>query len=160
MSIELSEIVISIVNFIIFYFIVRHFFFNKIQGIISERNRVIRENIDKAIADRELSEKLLAKAQLEEKTSKEKGIEIINEHKAKAESLYDDIVTEARNEAKLIVLRGTSDADREREQAKKDIRKNVVELATMLSSKVVGKELGESEHDRLIDEVISKVGEN
>lgn len=160
MSIELTEIVMSIVNFIIFYFIVKIFFFKKIQGIMAERSKVIRDNIDKAIQDREVSEKLLKEAQEASKTSKETGITIINEHKKKAESLYEDIVNDAREEAKLIVLRGTTDANREREQAKKEVRKNVVELATLLSKKVASEDLTEEDHDRLIDEVITKVGEN
>ncbi len=159
MSIELTEIVVSIVNFIIFYFILRIFFFKKIQGIISERNKIIRDNIDKAILDREESEKLLKDAKETARASKAEGIGIINRHKRKAETLYEDIISDAREEAKLIVMRGVTDADREKEQAEKEIRKNVVELATLLAKKVVRQDLTEKDHDRLIDEVLSKAGE-
>lgn len=41
-------------------------------------------------------------------------------------------------------------------QAEKEIRKNVVELATLLAKKVVRQDLTEKDHDRLIDEVLSE----
>lgn len=159
MSIQLTEILASTLNFIIFFFIVRHFFFRKINVTLEERNRAVRDNIDKAIADREEAQALLARAQETDQLAKEKGIVVINEYKKKAEDLYEDIVGDARDEAKLIVQRGNTDADREIEQARKVLRRNVIELATMLSRKAIGEDAKEETHDRLVDEIISKVGE-
>lgn len=159
MSIQLTEILASSLNFLIFYFLVRHFFFKKINVTLEERNRAVRDNIDQAIADREQAEELLLKAKETDQVTKEKGIAVINEYKKKAEELYEDIVGDAREEAKLIVIRGNTDADREIEQARKVMRRNVIELATMLSKKVIGEDATEETHDRLVDDVISKVGE-
>ncbi|MFZ2257515.1 MAG: F0F1 ATP synthase subunit B [Clostridiaceae bacterium] len=159
MSIQLTEILASSLNFLIFYFIVRFFFFKKINVTLEERNRAVKDNIDKAIADREEAELLLVKAKETDQLTKEKGIIVINEYKRKAEELYEDIVGDAREEAKLIVNRGNTDADREVEQARKVIRRNVIELATMLSKKAIGEDATEETHDRLVDDIISKVGE-
>lgn len=159
MSIQLTEILASSLNFLIFYFIVRFFFFKKINATLEERNRAVKDNIDKAIADREEAELLLVKAKETDQLTKEKGIIVINEYKRKAEELYEDIVGDAREEAKLIVNRGNTDADREVEQARKVIRRNVIELATMLSKKAIGEDATEETHDRLVDDIISKVGE-
>lgn len=159
MSIELTEILLSTVNFIIFYLIVRLFFFKKVQAAMDQRNTVIRENIDKAIADREEAEELLGQSQERDRVSREKGLAVINDYKKKAEELYEDIVGEARDEARLIVQRGTLDAEREREQARKELRRNVVELATMLSRKAIGEDATEQTHDRLVDEVIGRLGD-
>ena len=159
MSIQLTEILASSLNFLIFYFIVRFFFFKKINVSLEERNRAVKDNIDKAIADREEAELLLVKAKETDQLTKEKGIIVINEYKRKAEELYEDIVGDAREEAKLIVNRGNTDADREVEQARKVIRRNVIELATMLSKKAIGEDATEETHDRLVDDIISKVGE-
>ena len=159
MSIQLTEILASSLNFLIFYFIVRFFFFKKINVTLEERNRAGKDNIDKAIADREGAELLLVKAKETDQLTKEKGIIVINEYKRKAEELYEDIVGDAREEAKLIVNRGNTDADREVEQARKVIRRNVIELATMLSKKAIGEDATEETHDRLVDDIISKVGE-
>lgn len=159
MSIQLTEILASTLNFVIFFLIIRFFFFKKINVTLEERNRAVRDNIDKAIANREEADVLLTKAKETDKDSKEKGIAVINEYKRKAEELYDDIVSDAREEAKLIVQRGNTDAEREVDQARKVMRRNVVELATMLSKKAIGEDASEATHDRLVDDIISKVGE-
>ncbi|PKK40426.1 hypothetical protein ABB02_00285 [Clostridiaceae bacterium JG1575] len=159
MSIEVSEILASVLNFMIFYFIVRFFFFKKIKAAMEERNNIVRDNIDKAIADREEAERLLAQAEETNHTAKERGIALINDYKHKAEDLYEDIVGDAREEARLIVRRGNTDAEREREQARKEMRRNVVELATALSQKAIGSDASEATHDRLVDDVIKKLGE-
>ena len=159
MSIQLTEIMASTLNFVIFFFIIRFFFFKKINVTLEERNRAVRDNIDKAIANREEADVLLTKAKETDKESKEKGVAVINEYKRKAEELYDDIVSDAREEAKLIVQRGNTDAEREVDQARKVMRRNVVELATLLSKKAIGEDASEATHDRLVDDIISKVGE-
>ncbi len=159
MSIQLTEILASTLNFVIFFFIIRFFFFKKINVTLEERNRAVRDNIDKAIANREEADVLLTKAKETDKESKEKGVAVINEYKRKAEELYDDIVSDAREEAKLIVQRGNTDAEREVDQARKVMRRNVVELATLLSKKAIGEDASEATHDRLVDDIISKVGE-
>lgn len=159
MSIQLTEILASTLNFVIFFLIIRFFFFKKINVTLEERNRAVRDNIDKAIANREEADVLLTKAKETDKESKEKGVAVINEYKRKAEELYDDIVSDAREEAKLIVQRGNTDAEREVDQARKVMRRNVVELATLLSKKAIGEDASEATHDRLVDDIISKVGE-
>lgn len=159
MSIHLSEIVVSILNFLIFYLIVRKFFFGKIKAAMDQRTAMIQENMEQAAADRTEAESLLAKATQDHRTAKQEGVRIINDYKKKAEVLYDDILEDARTEARLIVQRGTLDADREREQARKETRRSVVELASTLSRKAIGEDATEATHDRLINDILGRMDE-
>lgn len=159
MQVHFEEILFAMINFVIAYFIFKHYFFDKVKNVIEERNNIIKMNIDKAIADREEAEIMLNEAKIEKDHAKEEGISLISAHKSQAELLYDEILNEAHDEAKIIAERGRIDAQRERDQAKKDIRANVLELSTLLSKKAIGEDAKEETHRRLIDEVISKVGE-
>lgn len=159
MSIYLTEILISTANFLIFFLIIRKFFFKKIRAAMDSRNQAVRENIDAATADRAAAQKLLTEAKESQRTAKASGIEVINQYKKKAEELYEDIVTDAREEAKLIVSRGAVDAEREREQARREMRRSTVELATILSRKAIGEDATEATHDRLIEDIIGRIGE-
>lgn len=160
MSVHSSEILAAIINFILLFFLAKHFYFDKVKNVIEERNKIIKDNIDKAIADREEAEILLKSAYEEKATAKENGLKLIAEQKLKAESLYEEIVEEAREEAKLIIERGQVDIEREREQSRKETRQNVLELATLLSKKAIAEDANEETHKKLIDEIIDKVGEN
>lgn len=159
MSIYLTEILLSTANFLIFFLIIRKFFFKKISAAMDQRNQAVRENIDAATTDRTAAQKLLAEARETQRTAKQSGVQVINQYKKKAEELYEDIVADAREEAKLIVSRGTLDADREREQARREMRRSTVELATVLSKKAIGEDASEATHDRLIDDIIGRIGE-
>ena len=159
MQIHFEEILFAMLNFIIAYFVFKHFYFDKVKDVIEKRNDIIKVNIDKAIADREEAENLLSSAKAEKDNAKEEGIKLIASYKAQAEALSEEIISEAHDEAKLIIERGRVDAQRERDQATKDIRKNVLELSTLLSKKAIGEDASEETHRKLIDEVINKVGE-
>ncbi len=159
MSIYLTEILVSCANFLIFFLIIRKFFFKKIQAAMDERNNSIRQSFDAANADRAAAQKLIAEAKENQRTAKETGIQIIKQYKAKAEALYEDIVSDARVEAKLILARGTVDADRERDQAIREMRRTTIELATLLSKKAIGEDASEATHDRLVDDIIGRIGE-
>lgn len=159
MSIQLTEILAAVMNFGIFFVVMRVFFFKKISAVMEERNLAIRENIDQATADRQEAEQLLLEARDAQRIARENGFAVINQYKQKAEDLYEDILSDARTEARLIVQRGTVDAERETEQARKEMRHNVVELATLLSKKAIGEDASEATHERLVDEVIGKIGE-
>ena len=62
MSIYLTEILVSCANFLIFFLIIRKFFFKKIQAAMDERNNSIRQSFDAANADRAAAQKLIAEA--------------------------------------------------------------------------------------------------
>lgn len=159
MSIELTEILAAMINFGIFYVIMRVFFFKKITAVMDQRNQAIRENIDHAQADRSEAQRLVEEAREAARKNKVAGAEVISQYKEKAEEVYEDIVADARTEAKLIVQRGTKNAERELEQSRRHMRQNVVELATMLSKKAIGEDARAETHDRLVDDIISKVGD-
>lgn len=159
MSIHATEILASMVNFLIFFLIVRKFFFKKITAVVEQRNAAIRSNIDQANADRAEAANLMKQAEEINRKSKTEGSVIINQYKKKAEDLYEDIVADARDEAKIIVHRGTMDADRELDQARRKMRQNVVEMATLLSQKAIGEDAQRDTHVRLVDDIIGRMGE-
>lgn len=159
MSIELSEILAAMINFGIFYVIMRVYFFKKISAVMDQRNQAIRDNIDQAQADRREADSLLQEARESARQNKIAGAEVISKYKEKAEEVYEDIVADARAEAKIIVQRGTKNAEREMEQSHRHMRESVLELATMLSKKAIGDDASKETHDRLVDDIISKVGD-
>ncbi|MDP4143437.1 MAG: F0F1 ATP synthase subunit B [Bacillota bacterium] len=158
MSGNLFTIFATIVNFIILYLFLRHFFFNKVNGALEERSNGVKETIDKANADRAKAESLKLENEEKLKNAKEEGKTIVANYKTKAEKVSDDIVKEANAEAQLIMERARKEAEREKEKAQDEIKSQIVDLAVLVSSKALEKELDENEHRRLIEDFIAKVG--
>lgn len=158
MSIEFWEIVISVINFLIFFFLLKKFFFKKVEAAMADRRRIIESDLAQAEADKAEAEQLLARAKAEQIKIQGQGRTMLTDYKRKADVLTDEMLTEARAEAKRIIARGNQEAAQEREQAQKDIKRQVVELATVLSQKAIGEDAKESTHDRLVDEVLNQLG--
>ena len=155
---NLFTIFATIVNFIILYFFLRHFLFDKVNGTIEERTNGVKETIDKANADRAEAKVLKLENEEKLKMAKEEGKSIVSNYKVKAEKVSDDIVKEANKEAQLIMERARKEAEREKEKAQSEIKSQVVDLAVIMSSKALEKAIDENEHRRLIKDFIAKVG--
>jgi F-type H+-transporting ATPase subunit b len=148
----------TVVNLIVLYLILRHFFFDKVNNNIESRVNGVKDTIDKANIDRAEAEALRLENVKKLEESKVEGKRIVEEYKGKAEKVSDDVKQEASNEAKLIIERGKTEVERQREKAEDELKKKVVDLAVILSSKALEKSIDDAEHRRLIEEFIAKVG--
>lgn len=158
MELNLATVVITVINFIILYLILRHFLFDKVNGVIDERNSSIKENIDKAETDKKEAEALKSENLKKLEESKIEGKKIVENYKQKAEKVSEGIKGEASNEAELIIERAKKEVQLEKEKAEDELKNKVVDLAVILSSKALEKSINEEEHRRLIEEFIAKVG--
>lgn len=158
MELNLFTVFATVVNFIILYLILRYILFDKVNGVIDERNNSIKENIDKADTDRAEAEALRLENVKKLEESKVEGKKIVENYKEKAEKVSDGIKSEASNEAELIIERAKKEVQREKEKAEDELKNKIVDLAVVLSSKALEKSIDEEEHKRLIEEFIAKVG--
>lgn len=158
MEFNLVTVVITVINFIILYLILRYLLFDKVNGVIDERNNSIKDNIDKADSDRAEAEALRLDNLKKLEESKVEGKKIVENFKLKAEKVSDGIKEEASNEAELIIERAKKEVEREKQKAEDELKNKVVDLAVILSSKALEKSINEEEHRRLIEEFIAKVG--
>ncbi|AOR22603.1 F0F1 ATP synthase subunit B [Clostridium taeniosporum] len=158
METNYSVILITIINFCILVFILRHFFWDKIKGIISERQNFIEEQLLKVDEDSEKARMYLLENQRILQSAKEEGKKITENQKSKANKVYEEIVQDASEEAKALLDRAKVDIQREKEKAEYEIKKQVVDLALELSIKALEENIDESKHRELISDFITKVG--
>ena len=158
MEINKLTVLATIINFAILYFILRHFLFKPVSTTISSREDEIRNRIAKAEEDEKKAELLRLQNQENLKNSKEEGKTIVEDFKSRAEKVSDDILVKTKEEAEFIIERARVEAEREREKATEDIKTQAIDLAILLSSKVLETAINEQEHRRLIKDFIGKVG--
>ena len=143
MEFNLGIILATIVNFLILFFGLKYFFFEKVKLIVEELEKARTLAINN---ERELQR------------AREEGKAITERHKKKAEKIYDEIVEEAKSEANLIIERAKVEIEREKEKAEYALKKEAIDLALDLSRKVIEKNIDEEKNRQLIDEFISEVG--
>ena len=104
MEINLGLILASLINFFILFAILKHFFFNKVEAIIEEREEYINKQMDDAEEATNKARLLAIENERILKQAREEGKKITEEKKKKAEKIYDEIVLEAKNEADATIF--------------------------------------------------------
>ncbi len=158
MEINPLTVLATIINFAIFYFVMRRLLYNPVNQIIASRQEEVEATLSKAENDKKQAELLRLENEERLKNAKEEGKAILDDLKAKAERVSDEIVSKAKEEAEFILERARLDAEREREKATEEIKVQAVNLALLLSSKALENAIDENEHRRLIKDFIAKVG--
>lgn len=158
MEVNYSTLVMNWINFAIILVIAKHFFWDKIKGILKERQDYIDKKMSKADEDSEKARMYLVQNEQILQTAKEEGKKITEQQKQKGEKLYEEIVGNAKSEAVSIKERANLEIEREKQKAEHEIKKQAVDLAIELSVKALGEQIDEQTHRKLIGDFIAKVG--
>ena len=158
MNINPSEMIATIINFIILVLILKHFLWDKISKVIQEREDYIENKLTQADEDSEKARIYLVENERILSTSRQEGKKIIEDKKDKANALYSEIIADANKESKAIMERTKLEIQREKEKAEFEIKKEVVDLAIELSTKALEEKVSESKQRELINDFITKVG--
>ncbi len=95
------------------------------------------------------------------KISEAKGeaAQIVRDASKRGENRYEEIVTQAKNEADRLKNKATSDIEQEKKKAVSEIKDEISDIAMMIASKVIQKDINKEDHQRLINDFIDNVGD-
>jgi F-type H+-transporting ATPase subunit b len=158
LSVDLFKIIGTIINFIILLLFLKHFLIKPVNKIMDDRKNGINVSIKKAKDDEEKAETSRKEKELLLHESRKKGRQIVEEYKIKAQKVSKEIIDDAKKESMIVMERGRVEIEREQEKAKSEIKEQVIDLSLVLSEKALGKHIDESEHRKLIEDFILKVG--
>ena len=159
-SIDLTTIIGTILSTLILYLVLKHFLFDKVNAVLeSRRNEVVKtyEDADKAFAnakqlETEYTDKLSA--------AKEESAEIVKNATKKAQLRSEEIISDAKNEAKGILDKAEADIEKEKKRAVNQIKDEISDIAMSIASSVVSKELDAKTHEQLIENFINEIGDS
>lgn len=158
MEINITTVIITIINFGILYFVLRHYFFKPVNDTITTRQNEIATKIQNANENEEKAKKLFIQREELLKGSKGEGKKIVEDYKNKAEKVSAEVIKEAHDEAQTIISRAKVEAEREKSKAADEIKNQVIDLAILISSKALEQSIDEEQHKKLIEDFIVKVG--
>ncbi|MGI6737063.1 MAG: F0F1 ATP synthase subunit B [Anaerovoracaceae bacterium] len=146
-------------NVVILYFIMKHFFFERIHNFMQARQDAVKDAIANA---EDINRKADLKMENYERRiagAEEEGRSIVRSSKMKADEQAKRILEEANTKAGEIKARAERDIEREREKAIADMKDEVSQLALLAASKVMEHELeGSEEQRRIVDQAIEEAG--
>jgi F-type H+-transporting ATPase subunit b len=153
------NLVFTIINLLIIYFIVAKSLFKPINKILAKRQ----EEIDKQYADAKVATDKAneLKAQYEDSI---KGIDdektaVVNEARTKAGAEYDRIVADAHAEADKLVDNAKRLAKVEQEKSIRQAKEQIADLVVEATAKVVASGQGSDADRELYNQFLAKTGE-
>lgn len=159
LGINLGYIVSQIVNFTLLAVLLYFVAYKPVLRMLDERSARIQKGLEDAdVASRRAAameqeyEQKIAEARRE-------GQEIIAQATQMSEKARQDILEQAREEARAQIERARKEISRERDQAMGELREQVADLSLMISEKVLAETLDEDRQRRLIADFLEQTEE-
>lgn len=157
MEINLAKVLATIINFIVLLLILKHFFWNKVKSSIEQREEFVLKKINDAKENEEKSKLLLLEKEQMLKDARIEGKRITEKRKNQADLIHDEIINEAKMTAKSIQEKTRLELEMEKQKAKEDIKEEAVDIAMILSEKVLEETLDKTRHKEIIDKFINNL---
>ena len=157
LSIDLTTIIATLLNTLILFLVLKHFLFDKVNKVIEDRKNDVKETYRQADEAKENAEKLEAEYTSRLEGAKEESAQIIQTATRKAQQRSDEIISEARTEAKGLVDNASREIEREKKIAVN--QNDITDIAFSAAAAVVEKDMTGEDNERLIEKFIDNVGE-
>ena len=154
-SVNIWAILASLANLLILTLIVKRFLFKPVKKIVDARRAAIDGDYAQAKAAREEAEESRRNYEAAMATAKQTGDQIIADATRTAEYRSNEIVTEARQKATDIRRQAETDAVLERKKAEDEMKREIAEVSTQLTGKLLEREINEEDHKKLIDSFLN-----
>ncbi len=158
-SVNLWQILISLINLVLLFLIMKRFLFKPVKNVLAKRQSEIdQQYADAEIAKNEADE---SRKQWQDKLSgaEAEADAIIQKATDNAKYRGEKMVAEAEEKAESIIRIAKTEAELEKKKAADGIKREIVEVSGALTEKMLEREINNEDHRTLIDSFIEKVGE-
>ncbi len=140
-------------------FVLYKLLFKPVTEFLDKRRAGIAKNIDDA--NKSKVEAMELKKDYESRIAKieDEANQILKETRAKALVREEQIIKEAKEEAENIKRKALNDIKLEQERVKDEMKKEIIEISTVMASKFVSSNIDEVKQSEMIDDIIKEMGD-
>ncbi len=156
-SINIYEIIMQMVNFLILLYLLNRFLIKPLSEFIEKRSGDIKSDIETAKENKEESSKLLEEqksvlnnARQEAKSIREKAEQISLKEK-------EQVLSDAKKESEQMLKQARKDIDLVVDKAKKDLVNEVGQLSITLAETVLKRTIDHKDKETLISDGLNKI---
>jgi F-type H+-transporting ATPase subunit b len=154
---SLINSVTTLVIFVVLLVILGKFAWKPLLAVLQKREEFILNSLEQAKRDREEAEARLREMTERLNNAREEAGKIVEEGRRDAETVRRSMESHARAEADALIERAKREIEIAGDTAVREIYEAAGDLATEIASRVIRKEVSETEHLRLVRESIDEV---
>lgn len=151
--------IFQICNLLILTAAVKHFLFKPVQNVLQKRKEQVEDTY--ANAEKAEGEALAMREECEKRLSgaRDEASEIVKTATVRATARTEEMMTAARAEVAALKTKADAEIASERKKAAGELKNDISQMVLDIAGKVVEKEIDPSTHKDLIDDFISRVGD-
>lgn len=159
MTIVWTNIVFSIVAFVILYLLLSKFAFSKLFGIMEQRRQMVLQQMDEAAKTREQAVAYVEEQKQALQQARQEAQAIIQQSQATSNNQVDKILDQAKTEAARLKDEAVRDIESEKNKAVEALRSELGTASVRIASKLLEKEVQtDGEQEQLVDQYLKEVG--
>ena len=151
--------VAQICNLMIQLVIFKKLLLNPVKKVIAERKAKADSQIADAQKLRTEAEAMKAEYEQNLQNARTEANQIVAAAQKTATARSEELLGEARAQAAALKQKAEADIAQERKKAVNEVKDEIGGIAMDIAGKVIEREINEKDHEKLIDEFISNVGE-
>lgn len=151
--------VFMLINTGILFLIVSKLLFKPVKKMIDAREQEVATIYTQAEETRIKADSLMSEYTIKIKDAKNEANEIVTQAHKKATLHAEDIVKEANQKASGLMNKAQQDIELEKKKALNEVKDEISDIAMMIATKVVEKDITKQDHEKLIAQFIDGVGD-
>ncbi len=153
------NLLFTVINILILYVLLRKFLFGRVDKIITQRQQMADEQIEKARQEQEQAAQLRTQYESSLADAQKTSAKMLAEAQEKAKEEYGRIVKSAGDEAAKTMEQAREKIGQEREAALKSLSGEISALAMDAAAKVLGEQASPEHDKKLYEQFLTEAGD-
>ena len=153
-------IIWTIVTFLILLFILKKVAWKPILSALDQREKDIKDSLEKAEKAKEDAQKILDENQATLAKAEEESKKIIEQSRSYAENLKEQMLKESKEQAKKLVEDAAEEIDRRKDSAFEELKDQVAKIAVNAAEKIMKQNLDAEKNKHIVDSYLKDVMKN
>jgi len=151
--------VAQICNLFIQVYLIKRFLFKPINQILEKRKAMADAQIQDAVKMKDEASSMKAEYEQNMLEAKNKANEILQTAQKTAAIQSEEMLKQASEQVIALKAKAEKDIDQEKRKAVNEIKGEISGMAMEIAGKVIEREISDKDHEKLINEFISNVGD-
>jgi F-type H+-transporting ATPase subunit b len=156
LGVNLSLLVVFIINFIILLVLLRIFLYKPVLKMLDERSKRTKEGMELAEATKKEYQQAKGEVQKQIEKGRQEAQAIITQAMQVGERLKEESRQEATKQAQMIIDRTRAELKAERDKIVESLRREFVNISISAAQKVIKETLDKEKHRKLIEETLQE----
>ncbi len=158
-SVNIWQILISLINLLIIFRILKRFLFAPVQKVMNERQAQVDRIYGDANQSRDQANQMKQEYEQKLASAREEADGLVKNAVQTAQKRSDQLLAEANAQASRARQKADEEIAQQKKKMLQDVRGEISDLAVDIASKVVEREINARDYDGFVDDFIRNVGE-